>query len=294
MTALVWDQTGERFYETGVEHGVLYIPNNGVYDTGFAWNGLTTVTESPSGAEATALYADNIKYLNLLSYEEFGGTIEAYTYPDEFAQCDGTAVPSPGVAIGQQIRKAFGLSYCTKMGNDEDSTEYGHKLHLIYAALAAPSEKAYTTINDTPEAISFSWAFTTTAVPVTGMKPTALITIDSTKVDAGNLATLEQALYGTVGTDPRLPLPDEIITMFGGAQTEVTTVEPTFVAATGVITIPTVTGVQYRRADTNAVVTGTVTIGTPGDTLIIHATPTSGAYDFTPASDEDWAFTRTP
>lgn len=294
MTALVWDQTGERFYETGVERGVLYIPNNGVYDNGFAWNGLTTVTESPSGAEATALYADNIKYLNLLSYEEFGGTIEAYTYPEEFAQCDGTAVPSPGVAIGQQSRKSFGLSYCTKMGNDEDSTDYGHKLHLIYAALAAPSEKAYATINDTPEAITFSWAFTTTAVPVTGHKATSLITIDSTKVDAGNLTTLEEALYGTAGTDPRLPLPDEIITMFGGAQTQVTTVAPTFVAATGVITIPTVTGVQYRRADTNAVVTGTVTIPTPGASLIIRANPSSGLYDFTPASDDDWSFTRSP
>lgn len=294
MTALVWDQSGERLYETGVDHGVLYIPNNGVYDNGYAWNGLTTVTESPSGADPTPLYADNIKYLNLISMEQLGGTIEAYTYPDEFGQCDGTAEPHPGIAVGQQTRRAFGLSYRTRLGNDEQSVDYGYKLHLIYSATAAPSEKAYATINDTPEAITFSWAFSTTAVAVAGLKPTALLTIDSTKVDAGNLATLNDALYGTAGTNPRLPLPDEIITMFAGGQTQVTTVSPTFVAATGVITIPTVTGVQYRRADTNAVVTGTVTIPTPGDSLVIHANPSSGAYDFTPASDDDWSFTRSP
>lgn len=294
MTALVWDQSGERLYETGVDHGVLYIPNAGVYDSGFAWNGLTTVTESPSGAEPTPLYADNIKYLNLISMEQFGGTIEAYTYPDEFAQCDGTSVPSPGISVGQQTRKAFGLSYRTQLGNDEDGVDYGYKLHLIYAATAAPSEKAYATINDSPEAITFSWAFSTTAVPVVGLKPTALIVIDSSQVDAGNLTTLEEALYGTGGTDPRLPLPDEIITMFGGSQTEVITVAPSFVSATGVITIPVVTGVQYRRADTNAIVSGTVTIGVAGDSLVIRANPSSGAYDFSPASDDDWSFTRDP
>lgn len=291
MTVLVWDQVGERLYETGVEKGVLYLPTGGVYDEGVAWNGLTTVTESPSGAEATPLYADNMKYLNLVSVEEFGGTIEAYTYPDEFGECDGTVEPSnTGIAVGQQPRRTFGLCYKTLIGSDTDA-EHGYKLHLIYGMLAAPSEKAFQTVNDSPEAITFSWEFTTTAVPVTDMKPTSLIVIDSTKVDATDLANLEEALYGTVGTDPRLPLPDEIIAMFAGAATEVTAEDPTFVAATGVITIPTVTGVQYRRADTNAIVTGTVTIGTPGAALVITANPTSG-YVFTPYSDDDWTFIR--
>lgn len=294
MTTLLWDQTGERLYETGVEKGVLYLLDNGVYDEGFAWNGLTTVTESPSGAEPTPLYADNIKYLNLISVEEFGGTIEAYTYPDEFAECDGTAVPSPGVSVGQQARKTFGLSYQTKLGNDE-SSDYGYKLHLVYAALAAPSEKAYATVNDTPEAITFSWEFSTTAVAVTGLKPTSVITIDSTKVDPDNLATLMDALYGTDGTDPRLPLPDEVIAMFAGAQTPVTPTMPTFVSATGVITIPAVTGVQYRRGDTNApLVAGAQAPLAPGATLVIRANPTTGEYAFTPGSDDDWSFTRDP
>jgi hypothetical protein len=293
MTKLLWDQTGERFYETGVERGVLYIPHAGVYDAGYAWNGLTTVTESPSGADATPLYADNIKYLNLISYEEFGGTIEAYTYPDQFAQCDGTAVPSPGVNVGQQTRHPFGLSYCTKLGNDDIAIDYAHKLHLIYSALAAPSEKAYATINDTPEAITFSWAFTTTAIPVTGMRPTSLLTIDSSKVNATNLAALEDALYGTAGTNPRLPLPDEVIAMFSGTLTAVTPQMPTFVPTTGVITIPVVPGVVYRRADTNAVVTGTTTIaGGVGASLVIHAAPASGS-SFTMNSDDDWSFVRT-
>lgn len=294
MTKLLWDQTGERFYETGVEKGVLYIPTGGVYDHGYAWNGLTTVTESPSGAEATPMYADNIKYLNLVSIEEFGGTIEAYTYPDEFAECDGTGIPSPGISIGQQTRKLFGLSYRTKIGNDVDQGDYAYKLHLVYAALAAPSEKAYATENETPEAITFSWAFSTTAVSVTGRKPTSVITIDSSLVTALNLAALEDALYGTSGTDPRLPLPDEVISMFAGTQTSVTPAAPTFVSTTGVITIPTVTGVRYRRADTNAIVTGTVTIaGGSGASLVIRATPTDGTYKFTPNSDDDWSFVRT-
>jgi len=293
MTVLQWDQSGERLYETGVEKGVLYLPVGGVYDNGYAWNGLTTVTESPSGAEPTPLYADNIKYLNLVSVEEFGGTIEAYTYPDEFAECDGTATPEAGVSVGQQSRRSFGLSYRTKIGNDE-SNDYGYKLHLVYSALAAPSEKAYATVNDSPEAITFSWEFSTTAVAVTDLKPTSVITIDSTKVNPANLATLEDALYGTVGTDPRLPLPDEVVTMFAGSQTLVTATEPAFVAATGVITIPTITGVRYRRGDTNAIVTGTVTIATPGDSLIINAEPTTGAYALAPTSDDDWSFTRTP
>jgi hypothetical protein len=222
MSKIVWDKTGERFYETGVNQGVLYLQGaGGTYPTGVAWNGLTAVTESPSGAEATPLYADNIKYLNLISAEEFGATIEAYTYPDEFAQCDGSAEIATGVMIGQQSRKAFGLSYKTSLGNDIEGNDYGYKLHIIYGAMAAPSEKGYTTINDSPEAITFSWEITTTPVSVSGFKPTACITIDSTKVDEENLAALEEILYGRNATDdppviastPRLPLPDEIISL---------------------------------------------------------------------------------
>jgi len=217
MSKLVWDQTGERFYETGVNQGVLYIRGkDGTYSDGVAWNGLISVTESPSGAEPTPIYADNIKYLNLLSAEEFGATIEAYTYPDEFAQCDGSAEIAPGVMIGQQNRKVFGLSYKTTLGNDVDGNDHGYKLHIIYGALAAPSEKGYSTINDSPEAITFSWEITTTPVSVTGFKPTASIVIDSTKVDATDLEALEEILYGTIDNDPYLPLPDEISSLFGG------------------------------------------------------------------------------
>lgn len=211
MPKLVWDKTGERLYETGVKQGVLYpIDNKGTYPKGVAWNGLTNVTESPSGAEATALYADDIKYLNLISTEEFGGTIEAYTYPDEFAECDGSASLATGVYIGQQPRKTFGFSYRTTLGNDVDNNNYGYKLHLVYGALASPSEKAYATINDSPEAITFSWEFSTTPVNVTGFKPTASITIDSTKVDPQKLAALEAILYGGDEAEARLPLPDEV------------------------------------------------------------------------------------
>jgi len=217
MSKLVWDKTGERFYETGVNQGVLYLRGeDGTYSNGVAWNGLISVTESPSGAEVTPLYADNIKYLNLMSAEEFGATIEAYTYPDEFAQCDGSAEIAPGVMIGQQNRKVFGLSYKTTLGNDVDGNDHGYKLHIIYGALAAPSEKGYSTINDSPEAITFSWEITTTPVSVTGFKPTASIVIDSTKVDATDLEALEEILYGTIDNDPYLPLPDEISSLFGG------------------------------------------------------------------------------
>ena len=215
MSKLVWDQTGERYYETGVKMGVLYPQEGGAYPKGVVWNGLTAVTESPSGAEATALYADDIKYLNLISTEEFGATIEAYTYPDEFAQCDGSAALMPGVMLGQQTRKTFGLCYRTTLGNDVDGNEYGYKLHLIYGALAAPSEKAYATINDSPEAITFSWEVSTTPVNVTGYKPTACITIDSTKVDEAALALLEEVLYGTDSEEARLPLPDELKEIMG-------------------------------------------------------------------------------
>lgn len=222
MSKIVWDKTGERFYETGVDHGVLYsIQEGGLYNKGVAWNGLTAVSESPSGAESTAVYADNIKYLNLVSAEEFGATIEAYTYPDEFAECDGSATPVAGVVIGQQSRKMFGLCYRTMIGNDVDGQEHGYKLHLIYGAQASPSEKGYQTINDSPEAITFSWEVTTTPINVTGYKPTASLTVDSTKVDAEQLAALEAILYGKDptepegldGVEPRLPLPDEVITL---------------------------------------------------------------------------------
>ena len=217
MSKLVWDKSGERLYETGVSRGVLYPQEAGAYPKGVAWNGLTAVTESPSGAEATPLYADDIKYLNLLSAEEYGATIEAYTYPDEFAECDGSAAIATGVYIGQQARKAFGLCYRTVLGNDVDTNSYGYKLHLIYGALAAPSEKAYATINDSPEAITFSWEVTTTPVEVTGFKPTACVTIDSTKVNAEKLAALEAILYGSDDEEARLPLPDEVATLMGDA-----------------------------------------------------------------------------
>lgn len=215
MSKLVWDKTGERLYETGVKQGVLYLlGSTGTYTKGVAWNGLTNVTESPSGAEATPLYADDIKYLNLMSTEELGGTIEAYTYPDEFAECDGSASLANGVYIGQQARKTFGFCYRTTLGNDVDNNNYGYKLHLVYGALASPSEKAYSTINDSPEAITFSWEFSTTPVNVTGHKPTASITIDSTKVDAEKLAALEAILYGDTEAEARLPLPDEVAEIF--------------------------------------------------------------------------------
>lgn len=211
MSKLTWDNTGERLFETGVKNGVLYpIQADGKYTKGVAWNGLISVTESPSGAEATALYADDIKYVNLLSNEEFGATIEAYTYPDEFAECDGSGTLAEGVTVGQQKRKVFGLCYKTTIGNDVDGNDHGYKLHLVYGCLAAPSEKAYSTINDNPDAITFSWEVTTTPVNVTGFKPTSQITIDSTKVDQAKLTKIEDLLYGTAETEPSLPLPDEL------------------------------------------------------------------------------------
>ena len=224
---LVWDKTGEHYYETGVKNGVLYpMSTSGTYPKGVAWNGLTAITESPSGAEATALYADDIKYLNLMSNEEFGATVEAYTYPDEFAECDGSASLTEGVYIGQQARKTFGLCYRTTLGNDSKGNDYGYKLHIIYGAMASPSEKAYSTINDSPDAITFSWELSTTPVAVANFKPTASLTIDSTKVDPEKLAKLEEILYGKDGSgedhstgavDPRLPLPDEIANLMKGS-----------------------------------------------------------------------------
>lgn len=223
MSKLKWDQSGERLYETGVSNGVLYPLTNGAYPEGVAWNGLTAVNENPSGAEATPLYADNIKYLNLMSAEEFGATIEAYMYPDEFGECNGETELATGVSIGQQTRKLFGMSYQTKIGSDQNN-DLGYKIHLIYGALAAPSEKAYATVNDSPEAITFSWEISTTPVEVEGFKPTATIVIDSTKVDADALTRLKNILYGTdgeqgaEGTAARLPLPDEVLKIINNTQ----------------------------------------------------------------------------
>lgn len=287
MAVLAWDSVGQRFYEAGVDHAVLYLPDSGgAYDTGFAWNGVTSVTESPSGAEPTPLYADNIKYLNLQSYEEFGGTIEAYTYPDEFAECDGTATPQPGVSVGQQPRKLFGFSYRTRLGNDIEGTEYGYKIHLIYGALAAPSEKANNTINDSPEAVTFSWELSTTPVPVTGMKPTAYMCIDSTKVDADALADLEAFLYGTVGTDPSLPTPNAVIAIFAGTLTEATPTEPTYNSTTKVITIPSITGVQYFMDGVllSSGAQAAITVD-----KLVTASPAAG-YKFPVPVDDDWLF----
>lgn len=295
MTKLNWDKVGERFYEAGVDHGVLYLRDNaGNYNVGVAWNGLVTVTESPSGAEASPQYADNIKYLNLVSAEEFGATIEAFTYPEEFGQCDGTASPEAGVTIGQQGRKTFGLAYRTRVGNDVDGTDHGYKLHLIYGALAAPSEKAYGTINDSPEALTFSWELSTTPTEVgqiggVDYKPTASLTIDSTKVNAAALASLEDVLFGTVGTDPELPLPAAVVAMFAGTTTEVEPTAPTYNDATDTITIPSVTGVVYM-IDGEPVAAGPVVIST--DT-VVTARPATG-YKFPAVTDDDWFFNYTP
>lgn len=287
MGAITWDGIGERKYETGVDHGVLYLQDAvGEYLEGYAWNGLVSISESPSGAEASPQYADNIKYLNLVSAEEFGATIEAFTYPDEFAVCDGTASPVAGVTVGQQTRKPFGLSYRTRIGNDIDGTDHGYKLHLIYNALAAPTEKAYSTINDSPEAITFSWEVTTTPVPVSDtLKPSATLIIDSTKVDPGKLADLETILYGSAGVEPRLPAPGEIISMIEGTVVEVVPEEPTQVG--NVVTIPTVTGVVYRMD--GVIKTGAVTI--LRDVLVV-ASPLPG-YRFPAVVDRDWLFKHT-
>lgn len=221
MSKLVWDKTGERLYETGTKHGVHYSQNSdGTYTKGVAWNGLTAVTDSPSGAEANPIYADDMKYLNLMSAEEYGCTIEAYTYPDEFAESDGSAYVATGVKIGQQKRKTFGFSYTTTIGNDTEGDDHGYKIHLVYGCLASPSEKAYQTINDSPEAVTFSWEVSTTPVDVPGYKPTATLEIDSTKCDATKLKQLEDILYGTESEEPRLPLPEEVITLIGNGSTK--------------------------------------------------------------------------
>jgi len=213
MPKLVWDETGKRFYETGVDHGVLYVMGTNGYEKGVVWNGLTAVNESPEGGEPTSLWADNIKYLNMMSAEEFKGSIEAYTYPDEFMECDGSAEIATGVIIGQQTRKQFGLAYRTRIGNDVDGSDHGYKLHLVYGCLASPTEKGYETINDSPDAITFSWDFDTTPVNVTNHKPTAHLIIDSTKVDATKLTALETQLFGgeAEGANATLLLPDAVV-----------------------------------------------------------------------------------
>ncbi len=289
MTKLAWDQDGERLYETGVDHGVLYLTSGGsAYDKGFAWNGLIGVTESPTGAEVTPFYADNIQYLNLTATEWFGASIEAYTYPDEFGECDGTVSPVAGISFGQQARRRFGMAYRTRIGNDQQGDAYGYKIHLIYGAQVAPSERTYTSVNDSPEPLTFSWEVTTDAVEVEGYRRTASLTIDSTKVDAAALASLEAILYGTDGVEPRLPMPTEVVALFAGTVTVAVPTEPAFDSATNTITIPTVTGVVYSI--NGEVVTGSVVI--TEDTLV-HAAPASG-YEFPAVSDDDWLYTYTP
>lgn len=288
MPVLQWDQTGERVYENGVDHGVLYIPNTaGIYDEGFAWNGLVTVTESPAGAETSKQYADNRVYASLVSAEEYNATIEAFTYPAEFEQCDGTANPTPGVALGQQTRTSFGFSYRTKVGNDL-SPDAGYKIHLVYGAMAAPSEKSRTTINDSPEATTFSWDLTTTPAEVgtigaVAYKPVSTITVDSTKEDPDALATLEEFLYGTAGTDPSLPTPAAVVAMFSGAILTVTPTEPAYVDATNTVTIPTIAGVTYYAND-EVVAPGPLVLT---ENTIFVARPNVG-YKFPAGVDDDW------
>lgn len=292
MAVIQWDKAGQRLYETGIDRGVLFIPDAaGVYTNGYAWNGLTAVSESPSGAEANPQYADNIKYLNLVSAEEFGATIEAFTYPEQFAQCDGTALVN-GVQIAQQVRKQFGFSYRTLIGNDLLGTDYGYKIHLVYGCDASPSEKSRSTVNESPEAATFSWEITTNPVAVSGTnpqtgkpyRPTAHITIDSTQVSAAKLQQLEDVLYGTAGVDPKMPTPNQVLAMFDGAVIEVTPTAPTYVQATHTITIPTVTGVVYKIA--GEAVAGTVVIT---EDTIVNAEAATG-YKFPSVIDDDWLF----
>lgn len=292
MTVLQWDLSGERLYETGVDRGVLFqVDNAGDYVTGKAWNGLTAVTDSPSGAESTKQYADNIEYLNLLSTEMFGCTIEAFTYPDEFGQNDGTVAPTPGVAVGQQRRRTFGFSWRTRLGNDIDGTDYGYKLHLVWGCLAAPSEKPYTTINDSPEAITFSWEVSTTPVAIgtiggTEYRPSAKMTIDSTQVDPVKLAALEAMLYGTVGTDSELPLPADVITMMTVALTSATPAAPTYDNTDDMITIPNTTGVEYLI---NGVVQTAGDVGPISANTEVRARPAAG-YKFPVPTQTQWVF----
>lgn len=292
---LTWDGIGQKFYEAGVDHGVLYIPDAaGNYVNGVAWNGLTAVTESPSGAEPNAQYADNVKYLNIRSAEAFGGTIEAYTYPDEFAQFDGLAVPVPGVTIGQQSRKRFGLCYRTLIGNDLDD-DLGYKLHLVYGGSAKPSERANATINDSPDGVKLSWEIDTIPIAVNTLvagrklKPTSIMTISSIEVAAGALAALELILYGDDAVDPHLPFPDAVIALFAGTVIEVAPPEPAFNAGTNTITIPAVAGVTYNIGG-DPVAAGPVVIT---EDTVVTATPNMG-YVLAEGTDDDWFYNYTP
>lgn len=288
MTVLVFDDTGNRRFETGVKKGVLYPLNvgNGLYDTGYAWNGLTEIKEKPAGAGSNKQYADNIAYLNLLSAETFGGEISAFTYPDQFGLCDGTAEPASGVTVGQQSRATFGLSYRTEIGNDV-SSDLGYKLHLVYGALASPSEKDYSTINDSPNAVAFSWAFDCTGASSATYGSTSLLTIDSTKVDSAALASLEQFLYGTAGTDPSLPPPDSVTALFTGTITAITLSPATFDGA-HTITIPAQTGVKYY-VDGVFHAAGTQLL-TTGQSKVVSAVAQAGYVFNTPVVDR-WMFT---
>lgn len=285
MSRIVWDKVGERLFRTGCDHGVLYRQNaSGQYNLGFPWNGLVSVSASPTGAEATPQYADNIIYVNLVSAERFEGSISAFMYPDAFAECDGTATPVEGLGIGQQTRKPFGLSYRTLIGNDLQGQDYGYEINLVYGALAAPSERENNTVNDSPEAMELSWDLTTTPVDVPGFKPAATLTLDSTKISPAKMKEIEDILYGTEGVEPRLPLPAEIIGILSGATSEVEPQAPTYDPATKVITIPTVVGVEYRIADEP--VSGTVTIT---EDTVVTAHATSG-HKFPAVTDDDWFF----
>ena len=288
MTKVVWDDAGNKKFETGVDCGVIYPlnPSTNLYDTGFAWNGLTTVKEQPGGAAPNPYYADNIKYVNLLSAETYSGTIEAWTYPDEFGLCDGTVQPSAGVNVGQQSRQVFGLSYRSKIGND-NTPDLGFKLHLIYGAQAAPSEKDYATINASPAPVQFSWAFDTIPVPMSGLLPVSTIEIDSTKVDPTALANLMDFLYGTGGSTPSLPLPDAVAALFSGTVTMITLTAPTF-DGDHTITIPTETGVTYYVDDVLHV--GGTQLLTTGQQKIVTARPSNGYVFNTPFVNE-WMFT---
>ncbi|ATN93661.1 major tail protein [Streptomyces phage Scap1] len=290
MSVLQWDQTGEKVYENGVEKGVFYtVSGAGVYDNGVAWNGLVSVTESPSGAEVNKQYADNIVYASLRSAEEFGATIEAFTYPLEaIPALDGSASPTPGLALGQQGRPTFGFSYVTKVGNDLNP-DAGEKIHLVYGATANPSEKAYTTVNDSPEAATFSWELTTSPVQVgtiggTAYKPLSTITVDTTKEDADAVNTLREFLYGTEGTDPSLPSPAAVVALFSGAVLTATPTEPTYDTTTNVMTVPTITGVQYYM-DGELLAPGPQTAFT--ENHVVEARPAMG-YKFTQPTDSDW------
>ena len=289
MTVLEWDKTGERYYETGVDHGVLYVrADDGSYNEGVVWNGLTAVNESPSGAEPNPQYADNIKYLNLVSAEEFGGTIEAFTYPDEFGVCDGTASPAPGVSVGQQPRRTFGFSYRTKVGNDVAGQDLGYKLHVVWGALAAPSEKNYSTVNDSPEAVTFSWEFSTTKTNVGVVDgkeygPTSVFAVDSTRVSPAALAALEDLLYGTGSEEASLPEPAEVLQLFLPVEVNSPTA-PTENA--NIITIPTVTGVNYQVG--GVTVTGTYEVTAVNSPVTVNAVAMPG---YTLTGTTSWAFT---